>query len=104
MFTLPDPSSLPAEPREEARQQPGETRGTGNGFPPPRFLLFPRTFAGFAPSRVRKPTDGTVLFLEELSLAGGQAGVPECWKSIALQGSFPVQGHRKSLPVVLHPP
>lgn len=50
MFTLPDPSSLPAELTEEGRQQPGETRSARSIFFL-CFLPFPRTFSGFAPSQ-----------------------------------------------------
>lgn len=69
LFPLPDPS-LPAEADEKGRL--GESQGAQN-FPPPTLLSdFPGFLRVLIHCRVRKPIDGTVLFLEEPSLSGGQ--------------------------------
>lgn len=69
---LPAPRSLPAEVREEAAAWVNPWPTKHFSVLHPVFTHFPGLLRVFLHHWVRKPTDGTVLFLEEPSLAGGQ--------------------------------
>ncbi|XP_063200727.1 uncharacterized protein LOC134519889 isoform X2 [Chroicocephalus ridibundus] len=97
-FTPPDPSSL-----QKLERRAGSSLGKPSMhltyFFPPVFSRFPRLSRVLLPRRVRKPTDGTVLFLEEPGLAGGQARDAGALEKRGAPGKFlPTQGHRQSLP------
>lgn len=67
-------------------------------FFPSVFSDFPGLSRVLIHRRVRKPTDGTVLFLEEPSLFGGQRWDARMLGKLCTSGKFlPMQKHKQSL-------
>lgn len=100
VFPLPDPSCLPAEVSEKGRQKLGESQGAHNVPPHTLFSDFQGLSRVLIHGSVRKPTDGTVLFLEEPGLCGGQGWDARMLENPYTLGKFlPMQKHKQSLTV-----
>lgn len=97
MFPLPDPSSLLAGLVRRTGRSLGKA-GVHVTFFPSVFSNFPGLSRVLIHRRVRKPTDGTVLFLEEPSLFGGQRWDARMLGKLCTSGKFlPMQKHKQSL-------